>query len=546
MHVVEPCSSRIDPPSMSSSSSNNAIAVSPESPASTTGLGRQRSYGQILKSSALIGGSSVLSIGISVIRTKAMALLLGPAGFGLSGLYLSILDLARTFSTMGINSSGVRQIAAAVGSGDQRRIARTVTVLRRTSVVLGLLGAVALALFSKPIARFTFQDEQYTSAVALLSLAVLFCTVGGGLDALIQGMRRIGDLARLGVFGAALGVPIAITIIYFLREKGIALAMVVGAATSLFLSWSYSRRVGIASARMTASEIRLEAGALMKLGFAFLVSSVMMMGSAYAIRTIILRQIGFEAAGFYQSAWALGGMYVGIVLQAMGADFFPRLAAVAEDDAECNRLANEQALVSLLLAGPGVLATLAFAPLVITLFYTSKFTAAVEPLRWICLGMALRMVAWPIGIIIVAKGRQVMFIATDTLAAVVHVSLALVGVRQFGLKGAGMAYLGLYIVHCCVVYVLVRRLSGFRWSGANRRTGLLFFSLIGAVFCGCQWLPAPYAIGAGVVAILGSGVYSLRMLCRLVPLGRLPPPVRKFLTWLRLVMPEDALGKPRE
>jgi antigen flippase len=109
------------------------------------------------------------------------------------------------------------------------------------------------------------------------------------------------------------------------------------------------------------------------------------------------------------------------------------------------------------------------------------------------------------------------------------------GVRWFGLNGACMAYLGLYLIHCCVVYVLVRRLSGFRWSGANHRTGLIFFSLIGGVFCGCLWLPTLWAIGVGTIVILGSGIYSLRTLYRLVPAEHLPAQVRTVLNWLPFV-----------
>src|SRR5882762_3886931 len=97
----------------------------------------KRSYGQILKSSALVGGSSVLNIAIGIVRTKAMAMLLGPAGFGLFGLYGSIANLTQSIAGMGINSSGVRQIAEAAGSGDKARIAQTAAVLRRTSIVLG-------------------------------------------------------------------------------------------------------------------------------------------------------------------------------------------------------------------------------------------------------------------------------------------------------------------------------------------------------------------------------------------------------------------------
>ena len=49
------------------------------------------------------------------------------------------------------------------------------------------------------------------------------------------------------------------------------------------------------------------------------------MGAAYTIRLIVLRNAGLEAAGLYQAAWVLGGLYVAFILQAMGADFYPRL-----------------------------------------------------------------------------------------------------------------------------------------------------------------------------------------------------------------------------
>ncbi len=59
-------------------------------------------------------------------------------------------------------------------------------------------------------------------------------------------------------------------------------------------------------------------------------SGFLMMGAAYAVRIIITRKVGLDAAGFYQSAWTLGGLYVGFILQAMGADFYPRLTGVLQ------------------------------------------------------------------------------------------------------------------------------------------------------------------------------------------------------------------------
>lgn len=495
----------------------------------------KNSYGQILKSSALIGASSIVDIGFRIIRVKAMALWLGPAGVGLLGLYSSIADLAQSLAGMGIDSSGVRQIAQAVGTNEPERIARTVGVLRRICLVLGTLGAGLLVAFSKQVSTLTFDTAEHADLVALLSLAVLFRLVAAGQMALLRGMRRISDLARMEIWGSLLATVISLPLVFFLRERGVVPSLVGTAAMTIVTSWWYSRKVRIRAPSMTTSQIRHEAAALLRLGFAFMVSGLMMMGVGYAVRVIVLRELGFDAAGHYQSAWTLGGLYVGFILQAMGTDFYPRLTAVADDHAECNRLVNEQAQVSLLLAGPGVLATLAFTSVAITLFYSSKFDAAVGPLRWICLGMSLRVITWPLGFIVVAKGLQGLFIWIDLLCSVVQLALAWTLVKLVGLDGAGMAFFGLYVFHGLLIYPIARRITGFRWSAANKRIGLFFLPLITLVFGSFYVLPPWMATGVGALAALLSGAWSVNVLANLIPPDRLPTPIRRLLIRLRFI-----------
>jgi PST family polysaccharide transporter len=127
------------------------------------------SYGQILKSSALIGGSSVINIMLGMVRTKVMAVLLGLGGIGLMGMYNSIVDTARTLSGMGMGSSGIRQITGALGTGERERIARTAKMFWRTVLVLGALGMMLVFLFRKPICQFTFGSTEHANALAFLS-----------------------------------------------------------------------------------------------------------------------------------------------------------------------------------------------------------------------------------------------------------------------------------------------------------------------------------------------------------------------------------------
>lgn len=90
----------------------------------------------------------VLNIAIGIVRANIMAILLGPSGFGLLGLYGSISDLAFSLAGLGVDNSGLRQIAESVGRGDLERIALTASVRRRTSILLGLLGVASLLVLS--------------------------------------------------------------------------------------------------------------------------------------------------------------------------------------------------------------------------------------------------------------------------------------------------------------------------------------------------------------------------------------------------------------
>jgi len=112
---------------------------------------RSDSYAEILKSTTLVGGSQVINIFIGIVRTKFMAVLLGPAGVGLMGMYQAVTGMVGTVTGLGIGSSGVRQIAEAAGSGDQFRIARTIFALRRTALVLGMAGLLLSGALSRPL-----------------------------------------------------------------------------------------------------------------------------------------------------------------------------------------------------------------------------------------------------------------------------------------------------------------------------------------------------------------------------------------------------------
>jgi antigen flippase len=180
-----------------------------------------------------------------------------------------------------------------------------------------------------------------------------------------------------------------------------------------------------------------------------------------------------------------------------------------------------------------VLATLTFAPLVIALLYSAKLGAAVGVLRWVCLGTMLQVITWPMGLIIVAKGKQGVFFFAELAWAVVAASLAWICIKSYGLNGAGIALFGSYVFHGCLTYPNVHHLSEFRWSKENKQKGLTFLSVIGLVCSGFYVLPLLWAAGIGTLATVASGFYSIRVFLKIVSFDELPLNVQRVLTFFR-------------
>jgi enterobacterial common antigen flippase len=468
------------------------------------------SYRQILRSSSIMGGAAGLNYLIGLLRVKIVAVLIGPSGVGLVGLYTSAVGLVGTVSSLGIGSSAVREVAQAFSEDDARAVARTVRILRRACWATGMFGWLLALLLAKPISIWLFGSTDQIVALSVLGVTLLLNAVAAGQGALLQGSRRIGDIARANVLGTLLSTVVAIALYAWLGKDGILLVLVATALLSLSVSYWFSRRVRVIPVDLSWADTLRGTKHLLGLGFAFMWSGVMAAALDSLTRSIVTNQFGVHAAGMYQAAWALSAMFAGFILGAMGTDYYPRLTATIHDRALTTRMVNEQTEIGILMALPGLLGTLAFAPLILVLFYTTQFLGAAELLRWLLLGVFARVVSWPIGFILFAKGASRLVLVVETVFAAVQAALLFWFVDKYGLVGAALAFAAVNALHIIAVLWAGRVLIGFAWSSGVQRLVLISSGFI------CAGLTVPSlmtdgmaVVAGGLITITGS-IVSLR------------------------------------
>ena len=141
---------------------------------------KQSSFRSIFKATSIFGGVQVFNILITLIRGKAVALLIGTAGMGLNGLFLSSLNLINSISSLGIAESAVRDISKAHASGDTSKIGKTFSVFKRWIWITASLGIVITLVFSPLLSKFSFNSYEHTFDYVWLSITFVFGALSGG------------------------------------------------------------------------------------------------------------------------------------------------------------------------------------------------------------------------------------------------------------------------------------------------------------------------------------------------------------------------------
>lgn len=488
-------------------------------------MSKEDSYRQILRSSSIIGGASVINIAVGLLRIKVAAVLLGPAGVGLIGLLTNLAGTASAVAGLGVGNVGTRQIAEAAGRSDDLALAAARRALFWGTLVLALIGAAVFWVLRGELALRVLGDASLTGEIGWLALVVALTVAAASQTALLNGLRHIGDLARVSVLSAMLSTALGIGALMLWGRSGLMAFIIAAPLASFLLGHVYVARLPKVQAPRTPMPVLAgQWHTLAKLGAAFMVAGLAGTLGQLLVRTLVQRQLGSDALGYFQAASTISMTYIGFVLGAMGADYYPRLTAAMHDHAAVNRMVNEQTEVALLLAGPVFLAMIGLAPWVIELLYAHSFHPAADVLRWMVLGDVLKVASWPLGFIILAAGDGRTFMFTESLAMGTFVVLTWLGLSWLGVVATGTAFIGMYVVYLPVVYWLARRKTGFRWTQAvSRQLGCLLLAAL-ALLAMAEWSTTAGAI-LGLILSGGVGFYSFSRLAHKSnmpgPLGRM-------------------------
>ncbi len=476
----------------------------------------------LVRSTLIVGGATFGTIIINLVRTKIFALLLGPAGIGLLTTLTALLTTAGWIASLGTGTSGVRELAAAKDEYAARRARFGLWTL---TWLLAVAGAAGLWLLRAPLSEEVLASLVPPATVGWIGLGVAATVLVGTQQAVLQGSRRVGDLARARLWGALAGAVAGVGLVWSLGARGVVPALVaapvLAAVTALFF------RNPAGSVAPPPAAPWAEWRALIALGATVTVAAAASGAAQLLVRSAVLHRFGDEAAGLFGAVWSISATNLGLLLSAMAADYLPRMSATGADHRAARALFNDQLRIALALGAPVLLLISAGAPLALHLLYTEAFTPAAQLLRWQAAADALKLATVGLTMLLLARGDTTRYLLSDLLIHACFASLAWALLPYLGLEAAGVAGFLSYAIGLLVLLLMAGRSHRVGPSRANAAEfSALLLSMLALITVAGQ-AGASAAAGAGALLTAVFAWRGLRALGRMDP-RLVPAPLRRF------------------
>ena len=469
------------------------------------------SYRHILKYTGIFGGVQGLNVLIGLVRTKLVAILLGPSGMGLASLFNTTVGFVSQATNLGLPISAVRQMSELYDRGDQEAINHFVKVIRGWSLLTALVGMLVCVAIGPFLSQTTFAWGDHSLHFMLLSPAVGMMAITGGETAILKGMRKLGSIAIIQVLAVVAALAISVPVYYVFGESGIVPVIVMMAFATMVLTLKQSLK--LIPLRLRGAKGMLGEGMeMVRLGVAFTLAAVIGTASEMLIRSYLNVTGDLDILGLYNAGYMLTITYAGMVFSAMEADYYPRLSAVQHDIEATNETVNRQMKVSLLLISPMLAALIIALPLLVPMLFSGKFLPVVGMAQVAALAMYMKVLTLPVAYITLARGYSLSYLFLESCYFVVFVVLIIVGYQYWGLFGTGLAITLAHVFEYVLVNGYAYKKYGYRSSATvygyaivQVALGLLAYILTLVADGYLYW-----SIGALIVIL--SGLLSLKAL----------------------------------
>jgi len=431
---------------------------------------------------AIQHGSSLI---LGFIRTKLIASALGPFGLGIFSQANTLFLVIQGFSTLGLGGGFIKLISESHSAQDYERLNKTVVTALSLFGVFSVLFIVLCTVFAQPIARWSFNDPQYGSFILIVVIAGALWVQFQTITYVMRGLQLWREYTLASTVGYGLNLAAMIPLVYLGGLGGAVFSLLVAQVFNLLVAIYIFQKSVIIRFPIHYWKYSPDKNVLKEISrfFAPLLSiQALSYFTVLFIRSEIIRQLGADANGIYQTISGISLAYMGLVSTTIWTYGIPKISSLLKNPEEITQVQNNSLRVSLIVLSPLTVMLLASREIWIPMLFSPAFLLAGQFLFWQFMGDILSTIRINLNITLIPRMRLRYFFFDNALYLTGWIAFSVWLIPKTGVQAVPFGYFlanaALFVVDMVYHYVV----SNFRFNHANTQLILKMIPLVAAGF----------------------------------------------------------------
>ncbi len=392
----------------------------------------------MFKITSLNSLSIVLKIGIGFITSKLLAVLIGPAGMALTGNLRNFSSSLENISTLGFSNGIVKYTAEK--KEDTNELKKLISTAFIFLFVITLILSFILFFFA------SFWNEQifgnnfnYSIVFKVTALVLPFYVISIFLLSLINGLGKFKEVIYINILGNIISLLVSIYMVFHLKILGALFSIVISPALLFFVTFYFINKEFnfLKAVKFRYLDLNVIKN-LSSYSLMALISSVLGPLIYLIIRKDVIKTVGLEQAGFWETITRISTYYMMFITTILSVYFLPKLAS-AQNNKETKKIfwSFYKNILPIFIIALIIIYFSRF--FIIETLFTDEFLPVTSLFSWQLTGDVFKAASWILGFQFFAKRMTKAFIVFEILSLIVLYFFSRYLVSLFGIEGIVMA-----------------------------------------------------------------------------------------------------------
>gem|GEM_PF-4730411 len=426
----------------------------------------------MVRASVMLGCATLVSLVVTIIKRKLMAVYLGPSGLGIYAQVFNYFNVVAVMASFGL-SQGITTFIARNDNASKSEVNNILQPAMSISLFLSLIIIIITIFCSKPISLLVLNNSSIYYLLIIAALAIPFQVFGQSLLSYLQGIKKIAKISLSSVVISILGLAATIPLIVIFSTFGAVISIwVLSLITFVIYIYFCRQNLELKAFLRIFNFLKMKRSfyfdKLINFGSLRFVQTALTWLTFFIMRTIIIKKLGAANNGIYEAVYTFSLLYLPFMSNILWSYSYPEYCQ-AKDDINLSKAVNKFLRLSLTITFPVIVVLLLARPILVEkIIFTGQFGSAINLIPLRLLVDLLTIITWSFSVVLLAKERLRVIIKFEIIKDVLFLGAIMSVTSGFGLKGLLLADAVSCLLLSLLFYAYIKKHFKFELLGKNK------------------------------------------------------------------------------